>query len=116
MRVLVCGGRDQTDMDYVFGSLDEISAKEQITELANGGAKGVDELSSQWAVKNRITLQVFPAKWNEFGKSAGIIRNIEMLDKFNPDLVIVFLRNSGRGTADMAARALKSNVRVLEIK
>ena len=45
-----------------------------------------------------------------FGRSAGAIRNRDMLDTGKPDLVVAF--SGGRGTADMVRRAGKAGVAV----
>lgn len=120
MRVIVCGGRNQKDKSYVFAELDKINNIEKITEIANGDADGVDKLSSEYADSRNIPKKKFPADWDKYGgmvkcNPAGNIRNREMLIQFKPDAVIVFRRESGPGTADMAKLAYKNNVRVIEV-
>lgn len=54
--------------------------------------------------------KVYPALWNKYGKSAGPIRNQQMLD-----IVYAFtydLENS-RGTRDMVLRARKTKIPVI---
>ena len=46
--------------------------------------------------------------------SAGPIRNQEMLDKENPDIVVAF--PGGRGTQDMTSRAQNKNIKVVQPK
>lgn len=57
----------------------------------------------------------FPAKWKEFGRAAGPIRNQQMLDEGKPELVLAFhddLENS-KGTKDMVGRAMKADLPVI---
>ena len=99
MRVLVCGGRDFGDTEFVYRVLDRLKACEQVDCIIEGDARGVDRIAGYWAKKNRIDLRLFPADWDTHGKRAGPIRNKQMLDEGKPDLVIAF--PGGRGTANM---------------
>jgi YspA, cpYpsA-related SLOG family len=110
MRVLVCGGRDYRDVGCVKDTLFCLHAQEKITTIIEGGASGADCYAAEWADEYGITLQTFRADWKKHGRSAGPIRNQQMLDEGKPDLVMAF--PGGRGTADMVARAVKANVRV----
>lgn len=55
----------------------------------------------------------FPAEWEKYGKSAGPIRNRQMLDE-NPDLVIAFHDDieSSKGTKDCIKEAEKRGIEV----
>jgi UDP-N-acetylmuramoylalanine-D-glutamate ligase len=57
-------------------------------------------------------MSIYPAKWDLHGKSAGPIRNQQMLDT-GVDLVIAF--PGGKGTAHMVSIAKKAGVKVVEI-
>lgn len=81
-------------------------------EIIHGGAKGADLWADYWAVHNFCPVHEFKADWDKHGKSAGPIRNQQMLDEGKPDLVIAF--PGGRGTEDMKARARKAGVKVIE--
>jgi hypothetical protein len=108
MRVLVCGGREYADSDYVNYVLTAI----QPDEICVGGARGADELARQWAHRNQVDYRVFPARWDIYGNAAGAIRNSRMLAEFKPDLVVAF--PGGRGTAHMVGIARSAGVRVGE--
>lgn len=112
MRVIVCGGRDYTDLARVF---DVLGAKRpHITALAHGGAAGADLCAGAWATAADVPCHVYRADWRQHGKGAGPIRNQLMLDDFKPDAVIAF--PGGRGTADMVRRAKSAGVRVVEVQ
>lgn len=120
MRVLVTGGRDYTNSSKVYVVLDGLNDDATvnggygaITELAQGGARGADTLARGWAAFMDIRQQTFMADWDKHGKSAGPIRNQQMLDEFKPDLVVAF--PGGKGTAHMVSIARKAGVEVIEV-
>ncbi len=109
-QVLVCGGRKFKDKETLFTVLNSI----KISKVIHGGAKGADSLAKEWAETHDIPQVGIPADWERYGKSAGPIRNQQMLDIYKPDLVIAF--PGGRGTADMIKRAREANVIVLKVE
>lgn len=112
MKVLVCGGRDFSDYDYLESVLNEVDSKTPILELAQGGARGADSLAHKWAVENGIyKICTFIADWDTHGRAAGPIRNRQMLNEFQPDLVVAF--PGGFGTEHMIAIALEAGVEVI---
>lgn len=114
MKVIVCGGRDLTDMAWVARQMDAIHTTDAIHTLIQGGATGADRLARRWAYTVGIKVKEYPADWSTHGPAAGPIRNQQMLDAERPDLVVAF--PGGRGTADMVRRAKAAGVRVVEIK
>lgn len=108
--VLVCGGRDYTDWDTVWGVLDDHVHREDI--IVQGGAKGADALAVQWARESGVPSAEVLADWEAFGKSAGAIRNSWML-RLKPDKVIAF--PGGKGTANMIKLAKEAGVEVIEV-
>jgi hypothetical protein len=111
MKVLVCGGRDFNNKELLWQFLDRFHG---ISVIVHGASRGADRLAGEWAVFHSIPAQVFPAEWDRYGKSAGPIRNQQMIDRANPDTVIAF--PGGRGTADMISRAKKAKIRVIEVE
>jgi predicted Rossmann-fold nucleotide-binding protein len=109
VRLLVCGGRDYANASKVNTTLSSYT----IDVLICGCARGADTLAYNYAVRNRILLQLFPAKWDTYGKAAGFIRNQQMLDEGKPDLILAF--PGGRGTADMCARGIAAKVEVIHV-
>jgi len=110
MKVLVCGGRDYPSPAHVWRALDDLHAKMHITEIMQGGAKGVDQFAREWAAtKPEIVRYVCKADWS-LGRKAGPMRNQRMLE-WKPDVVVAF--PGGRGTADMVARADSAGITVL---
>jgi hypothetical protein len=102
MRVLVCGGREYDDQEWVNFVLDRESATHQIELVMQGGARGADTLARLWAESRCVDCLTVPANWEKHGRSAGPIRNTRMLT-YKPDRVIAFA--GGRGTANMVKQA-----------
>ncbi len=98
MKVLVCGSRmfalDGDGRKMVRHRLDTLDP----THVVTGGANGPDEWAREWAVQTRIDHTVLYAKWEQYGRRAGVLRNNAMLDK-NPDLVLAFWDGTSAGTA-----------------
>jgi hypothetical protein len=88
-----------------------------------GGARGADNIAEEMASHESgaygSEILVFPADWDKWGKRAGPIRNKQMLDEGEPDLVIAFvdkpLRES-RGTRDMVCRAVDAGLPVYVVE
>ena len=115
MRVLVCGGRrygddSRAERDGLRDRLERLNPSTVIT----GGATGADQHAYQWCVMTCTPRWTFPADWDQYGPSAGPIRNQRMLDEGNPDVVLAF--PGGRGTADMVRRAKEAGIKVIEVE
>lgn len=113
MRLLICGGRDFDDFQMFDRWLRQVIADyEWPGAVISGMAPGADTMAADWAKQRGITVDAFPADWERHGRSAGPIRNQQMLDEGKPDLVLAF--PGGRGTSDMVARAKKTGVKVIQ--
>lgn len=112
MVVIVCGGRDFSNREYVFSALDSMHGEERITLLRHGAARGADTLASEWAKSRRVSVDAHPADWEAHGRGAGHMRNQAMLDAV-PRVDALMAFPGGRGTADMVARAERAGVRVV---
>jgi YspA, cpYpsA-related SLOG family len=117
-RVLVCGGRSYGNHRLVNTVLDMLHADRNFTCFIHGAAKGADRLGFWWALNHQkgypgFEILGFPADWDRYGRSAGAIRNSQMLKEGKPDLVVAF---PGRhGTADMVEKARRHGVEVIQI-
>lgn len=123
MKILVCGGRDFQDREKIHEILKEylylkpdltiIQGGQVTTDWKTGRKWGADYLAKKWAEANDVSVLEFKANWNKYGKPAGMIRNQQMLDEGNPDIVIAF--KGGNGTADMVKRSKAQDKEVREI-
>ena len=109
MKVLVCGSRDWTDAAPVAERLAELAGND--CEIIHGAARGVDQLAAGLAPFYGFTVRAFPADWELYGKRAGILRNLAMLDA-EPDLVLAFQRNGSRGTQHTIDEARRRGIPV----
>lgn len=118
IRILVCGGRDYLNYTKLSNTLDTLTHEfhpENIT-IIQGGAKGADFLAKVYChcySRGELFCEEYPADWKQFGKSAGSIRNQQMLDSGRPDLVVAC--KGGYGTADMVKRAKVLGLKVVEV-
>lgn len=115
-RIIVAGSRDFTDYSRLCSRLDEIIADiHDEIEIVSGHARGADSLGERYARENGLKIAVFPANWDLYGKSAGVIRNQQMLDYASKEtpLVVAFWDGCSRGTLDMIKRARKAEIKTL---
>jgi len=98
MRLLVAGSRTFNDYDFMFTKLLKILSQTDWNglEILSGGAKGADELGRTFAEVFNIPFKLFPAKWDEHGKSAGFIRNKAMVNYCTH--CVVFWDGKSKGT------------------
>jgi hypothetical protein len=104
MKIAIVGSRAFSDYELMEKWIPAlIPQKEAITEIVSGGARGADSLAERYARKHEIPLKVFPANWNLYGKSAGFMRNAEIVAYC--DRVIAFWDGFSHGTQDTMNKA-----------
>ena len=64
-------------------------------------------MTERYAEENNYSLELFPAQWNKYGRSAGPIRNEIMVAKC--DYVIAFWDGTSKGTKNLIDNAVKYN-------
>lgn len=109
VKVLVSGSRGWPFEDgwVIRQRLNELPSD---AEVLHGDARGVDRVAHlHWAEALGRPYRRFPADWDRFGKGAGLIRNIEMLDE-NPDLVLAFWDGNSRGTKHVIDEAQRRGI------
>lgn len=122
-RVLVCGGRNFSDVALLWRHLDELArdtSEPRIRMVIDGASDdvtgpyvGADYWAHQWALARNIPTVRMHAKWGQLGKAAGPIRNRRMLYEGLPDIVIAFPGN--RGTRNMVQQAIDGGVKVIRV-
>lgn len=106
-RVAIVGSRDypgvpEEIVHYVYNRLDEGDV------VISGGARGVDQSAANAAQARGLEVKVYPARWSEFGKSAGYKRNITIVE--DCDRLVAFWDGTSKGTKhsiDLATKAGK---------
>ncbi len=76
-------------------------------EVVSGGAQGVDWQAELYAKKHVLKYTEFPAKWDEHGKSAGFVRNIQMADY--ADVLVAVWDGKSKGTFHMMQQMVNRN-------
>lgn len=66
------------------------------TIVISGGAKGTDTLAEQFADHYGFKKEIYPADWDQHGRSAGYIRNKLIIEA--ADEVIAFWDKVSKGT------------------
>ena len=119
VKVVVCGGRDFTDYDFLKKKLDSFrlwlqeNHDEDVGLIIDGKAAGADTLANDYAKERGVLWARYAADWKSYGKSAGMMRNRIMLDQ-EPDYVVGFF--GGVGTAGMIAISKAAGVSTFHIK
>lgn len=112
-RIAVTGGRDYANEPRAWQILDAARIRLGMTSGIDGGCQsGLDLFARRWAMDRDFPWHTERAKWNEFGRAAGPIRNGVMLGML-PDIVLAF--PGGDGTQDMVDQtnaAIKNGARI----
>lgn len=124
MKLIVAGSRSiPTSIDIVEEAMSKTGIdKNKVEKLITGMAsRGPDMGGYQWGVLNLGSDKVVEARadWDQFGKSAGPIRNIAMATQYGATDLLAILDTSvdSKGTRHMIEVAKKNglNVMVYEI-
>lgn len=110
-RVIVAGGRDFSDYEYLRSSLDLLL--QNIAGpiiIVSGTAKGADKLGEQYAAEKGYAVLRFPADWDRFGKAAGYMRNEQMAK--NADALVAFWDGTSKGTKNMIQLAKRYDLKI----
>jgi SLOG family YspA-like protein len=85
MKIAVVGSRSFKNLDAVRQFVFE---QERTTVIVSGGASGVDSVAVSEARRLRMPYEVHLPDWNRHGRSAGPIRNREIIDAAFPRFVL----------------------------
>jgi hypothetical protein len=135
MKLLITGDRNWNNRQLIYVWLKKLKAL-GYDQLIEGEARGADTIAKEEALKLGYTLLNrnektvgWPALWDDFKrmypiedygmkwKSAGTERNIEMLNKGNPDLVLAFHPDlsKSKGTKHMVNISKLKNKKVIHV-
>jgi hypothetical protein len=106
MKLAVVGGRDFDDYQLFCWHLFGLHLP--ITTIISGGARGADSFAKSFALNLKFEYIEFPADWGKYGKRAGYLRNVQIVDEC--DLLIAFWDGESKGTKhsiDLAEKAGK---------
>lgn len=98
MKVAIVGSRTFNDYNKLQEFINGVCERENIVidTIVSGGAIGADRLGERYANEHGIPTVVFLAEWNKYGKRAGIIRNVQIIE--NCDVCFAFWDGESHGT------------------
>jgi len=103
--ITVAGSRSINDYELVKKAFSEIDIK--VDCIVSGGAKGIDQLGERLAKDYNLKLITILPYWDELGKKAGMIRNMEMFNY--SDALLAIWDGESNGTKHMINLFKKSN-------
>ncbi len=112
-RIIAAGSRGFHDYGLLCATLDAITAEiPDGIEIVSGHAQGADTLGERYARARGFRLKIFPADWSRYGRSAGMIRNQQMIDYARKEsaLAVFFWDGVSRGTLDTIRRARHAGI------
>ena len=117
IRIIIAGGRKFNDYEMLKRTMLKFIRKlhDHIDfnkiEIISGNANGTDKLGEKFAREYNYNLSVMPAQWDLHGKSAGYVRNNEMLvyaKEADYSVLVAFWDGKSKGTKDMIDTSRKS--------
>jgi hypothetical protein len=117
-RIIVTGSRDWPDRRGVWRALYEQALGAQSVTVVHGDCPtGADRYAREWCAEAKysdcpVTEERHPADWDRHGKSAGPIRNNEMV-ALGADVVLAFPLGASRGTRGCMRAADESGIPVI---
>lgn len=112
-KLIVAGGRNFSNYTLLKETLFSNFPFEDI-EIVSGTANGADKLGERFAREFKYPIKRFPANWNEYGKSAGYIRNSEMANY--ADGCICFWGGESKGTFHMIEIATRKGLDLIVVR
>ena len=115
--IVVAGSRSFKNYKQLCDELDKYikALKGASVCIISGGARGADELGEEYAKERGYELKVIKAQWEKYGKSAGFIRNSEVLDYLKDNgngIVFAFWDTKSSGTKHIIENARKRGIKV----
>jgi len=111
VRILVTGSRDWDNQDIITTQLAfmvmEYGNDSDVVLVSGACPTGADAICETIWEFFGGTVERHPADWKKHGKSAGFIRNSEMVN-LGADICLAFIKNESKGatmTADLAEKA-----------
>jgi hypothetical protein len=124
VRIIIAGSRTFNDYKLLKESIYNIFKDKHIkrndVRIISGTANGADKLGERYAQEFGLKLTKMSARWNEYGKSAGYVRNAEMakyaVEDDNIGVLVAFWDGVSKGTKHMIDLANRYGLEVHIIK
>jgi len=118
VRILVTGSRSWGDAPSIYSRLDQafkvLGGDAPVTLVHGACMQGADKLADDWAKQRArdgwaITVERHPAEWGKYGRSAGPMRNQEMVN-LGASVCLAFIRDASRGATGCASMASRAGI------
>lgn len=111
MRLLITGSRDWDNIQVITDTMVVLKRIYGTDVLLVSGAcpAGADRMCEDYAIHLGWLVERHPADWDRYGKSAGPIRNQEMVD-LGADVCLAFIKNNSRGATMTANLAMDAGI------
>ena len=116
-KVIIAGSRNFSNYKLLKDVCNETlkeKKKEYNIVIVSGGARGADKAGEMYANEEKLDLEIFPADWKKYGKSAGFRRNEQMAEF--ADALIAFWDGKSNGTKHMIDIATEKGMNVRVVK
>lgn len=110
-RVVIAGSRNFNDYEMfanIVGEFLKPIREEYELIILSGHCLGTDLMGERYAKENGFEVEIYPAEWKKYGRSAGPKRNKQMADV--ADLAIAFPSVNGKGTQSMIKYAKQKGI------
>ena len=104
MKTAVIGSRGITSVNL------EKYLPPETKEIVSGGAKGVDTVAKEYAIRTGLKLTEFLPEYDKYGRGAPLKRNISIIEY--ADMVLAFWDGKSRGTKFVIENCKRLNVPV----
>lgn len=109
-RLLITGSRTWVDVATIKDALERYKAQFPNPMLISGNCStGADAIAETLAKRMGYAIELYPARWNLYGKSAGFRRNALMVSK---DIThcFAFIRNNSAGATHCLGLVNAANI------
>ena len=118
LKIVIAGSRDYHDYEEAKPFIESTLSSLQVSEdplILSGACRGADQLGERYAEEKGYPLLRFRADWANYGRTAGPIRNREMVRQC--DVVICFWDGKSKGTHSLirCAESLKKHLFIKRI-
>lgn len=127
LRVIIAGSRNFDNFSELKDTCDSILKNTtdkcdnfDKIRIVSGTARGADQLGEQYAKVAGYEVSKFPADWDNLGKRAGFVRNVEMakfaIENNSMGVLIAFWDGKSKGTKHMIEQAAKYDLKVYVVQ
>lgn len=114
IRLAIIGYREFADYEYAKKCIKSWQRENgKIDLIVSGGARGADSLAERYAREHNIPTKILKPDWAGLGRSAGILRNTDIINESTH--VLAFVSESSVGTWDSIRKAKSKGLPVTQI-